>query len=238
MRIEKRFCGPPTSGNGGYVCGILADHLEGSAVVRLRLPPPLETELRVESADSDSDAVQLLAADTLVAEARPVDVSVDVPAEVPERPSFSEAVEAARGYAGFERHPFPGCFVCGPEREQGDGMCLFAGPLEGRAVVATPWQPEGSLCDEGGIVRPEFVWAALDCPGAFAFTYPEGGAILLGELAADIRGSVARDEQCVVIGWDLGQEGRKHFTGTALFGAGSEPVAIARATWIEVPSTT
>ena len=27
--IEKRYCGPPNSGNGGYVCGRLAQHIPG-----------------------------------------------------------------------------------------------------------------------------------------------------------------------------------------------------------------
>ena len=39
--IEKRFCGPPNSGNGGYVCGLLAAHIEADAEVTLLAPPPL-----------------------------------------------------------------------------------------------------------------------------------------------------------------------------------------------------
>jgi hypothetical protein len=43
--IDKRFCGPPNSGNGGYVCGRLARHIPGAAEVTLRAPPPLDTPL-------------------------------------------------------------------------------------------------------------------------------------------------------------------------------------------------
>ena len=43
--IDKRFCGPPNSGNGGYVCGRLAQHIPGGAEVTLRAPPPLDTPL-------------------------------------------------------------------------------------------------------------------------------------------------------------------------------------------------
>lgn len=43
--IDKRFCGPPHSGNGGYVCGRLAQHIPGGAEVTLRAPPPLDTPL-------------------------------------------------------------------------------------------------------------------------------------------------------------------------------------------------
>ena len=42
IRIDRRFCGPPNSGNGGYVCGLLAAHIDGGAEITLRVPPPLE----------------------------------------------------------------------------------------------------------------------------------------------------------------------------------------------------
>ena len=29
--IDRRYCGPPNSGNGGYVCGRLARHIPGGA---------------------------------------------------------------------------------------------------------------------------------------------------------------------------------------------------------------
>ena len=45
ITIPRRFRGPPNSGNGGYVCGILARQIAGAAEVTLRAPPPLETEL-------------------------------------------------------------------------------------------------------------------------------------------------------------------------------------------------
>jgi hypothetical protein len=36
----------------------------------------------------------------------------------------------------------------------------------------------------------------------------------------------------VVVGWPLGQEGRKRFAGTAVFGGGGDVLGLARATWI------
>jgi len=36
-----------------------------------------------------------------------------------------------------------------------------------------------------------------------------------------------------VIGWSLGDEGRKHYAGTALFGERSDVLGVARALWIE-----
>jgi len=40
VTIERRFCGPPESGNGGYSCGLLAAHVGGPAEVTLRRSPP------------------------------------------------------------------------------------------------------------------------------------------------------------------------------------------------------
>src|SRR6185503_12253340 len=52
--IDKRFCGPPNSGNGGYVCGRLAPHIPGGAEVTLRAPPPLDKPLDIVATDGDT----------------------------------------------------------------------------------------------------------------------------------------------------------------------------------------
>ena len=143
-------------------------------------------------------------------------------------------------YRGFDSHFYPGCFVCGPEREHGDGLRIFAGPLEANkgpeGMVAATWTPDESLVDSSGKVSTEYLWAVLDCPGAYAFPEPATGAILLGELAVSIKGPVMAGEKCVVIGWEISHEGRKHYTGTALFGESGSNRAVAYATWIEVPT--
>jgi hypothetical protein len=226
ITIAKRFCGPPDSGNGGYVCGRLAAFVNGIAVVRLEIPPPLEAEMQVKESGSD---IEMVNGATVVARARPAEVSLEIPAA----PSFAEAEAAARSYRGFRSHPFPRCFVCGPEREPGDGMRIFPGPLPTKGV-ASPWVPDASLGDANGKVRPEFLWSALDCPGGFSFDLPDGSAVLLGELAASLNGEVAVGERCVVIGWELARDGRRHLTGTALFSESGECRGLARATWFEV----
>jgi hypothetical protein len=227
IRVEKRFCGPPNSGNGGYVCGRLAQFLGGTAVVRLEVPPPLDTDMSVREVGS---GVELVNGATIVAQARPVVLSLDIPAA----PGYAEAEAAAKSYRGFRVHPFPGCFVCGPERAAGDGLRIFAGPLRS-GFVAGVWTPDASLGDSNGRVRNEFVWSALDCPGAFSFEVPEGAAMVLGELAASLRGPVSVGERCILLGWELARDGRRHFTGTALYSETGECRAYARATWFEVP---
>ncbi len=227
LRISAQFHGPPDSGNGGYVCGCLARFIHGPAAVRLKAPPPLEKTLRVEK---DGEVVRLTDRGRAVAEARPAVLDL----EVPTPPSPDEALAASRAYRGFARHWFPSCFVCGPERAEERGLRIFAGPLPGRDMVAAPWIPHAALADRDGRVGSEFLWAALDCPGAFTFPEPEQGVVLLGEMAAMVKTSVYAATPCMVIGWPLGQEGRKHFSATALFNAEGDCCGMARATWLEV----
>lgn len=227
--IPRRFNGPPRSGNGGYVCGRIAQYLSGPMRVRLRMPPPLEQELRIEASD---DEARLFDGDRLVAEAQCVDFRIDLPAA----PTFAQAQVASKAYVGFTRHLLPTCFVCGPQRADGDGMRIFPGPTSSDAVLAAPWIPHESLADSSGRVMPEFLWAALDCAGAFAVMPPGDEMILLGELCARLDSDVGVGERCVVVAWPLAIEGRKRLAGTAIFSASGAPVAQARATWIEVPA--
>ena len=81
---------PANSANGGYVCGLLAGHIEGSAEITLRSPPPLGQRLDiVASADG---GVELREDDRILATGRAL------PLHVPEIPvvTFSEAKDAVR----------------------------------------------------------------------------------------------------------------------------------------------
>lgn len=216
MRIPARYNGPPESANGGYTCGLLAAFLGGEAEVTLRVPPPLERDLDVVRANG---RVELRDGETLVAEAEPVSLEVDVPAPV----SLADAEEASRRYAGFEEHAYDTCFSCGPARE--DGLGVFAGPVEGRpGLVASPWTPEAD-------VRPEVVWAALDCPSGWAVDDFQRQGVLLGRMAARVLRLPEPGEPHVVMGWRVGEEGRKRYAGSALL-AGDEVLAWSRSTWI------
>ncbi len=121
--IPSRFCGPPGSGNGGYVCGRIAAYLDGPVTVTLRRPPPLATPMTVEC-DGES-AVRVRHGHTLIAEATS---SPGVPApEIPGPVSMTEA-HAAAGRARYYTDPlFPGCFVCGMNRGPGAGLRIFPG---------------------------------------------------------------------------------------------------------------
>jgi hypothetical protein len=216
LTIEARFNGPDGSANGGYTCGRVAALLGGHAEVTLRSPPPLERPLSVERA---GEGVRILDGDTLVAEAVPASVEL----ELPDPPSWPEAEAGSARYPGFAEHAFPRCLVCGPEREPGDGLRIFAGPL-GDGRFAATWRPTE--------VPPELVWAALDCPGAIAVGFPDRGETLLGRFAVGIDELPESGERCIVLAWPLGEDGRKLYAATALYGEGGRPLARARATWI------
>lgn len=225
--IERRFHGPPESGNGGYTCGVLASFVNEPAQVTLRRPPPLDRPLSVVRRGRQAE---LFDGNRLVAEAERTDLE---PLELPPPPSFGDAERAASAYSGFREHAFPTCFVCGPEREEGDGLRIFAGPVAaGSALVAAPWTPAPDLGRPDGRVRREFVWASLDCPGAFAVGYPDRGETLLGRLAVQIESLPQVGARCLLMGWPLGEDGRKLFAATALFHETGDVLAWARATWI------
>lgn len=227
--IPRRFRGPPESANGGYTCGLVASRLEGSARVRLHSPPPLETPLSMRAADAAG--VALMDAERVIAEG-----VVDQPhGEAPEPVGFDAAVHASRQYRWFTGHPFPGCFVCGPDRRAGDGLCIFPGPVEGRSIVAAPWVPDDSVCDATGTVQLEVVWAVLDCPSWFGVMEFESGTTtgLLGQLSAHVLRHPRAHEPCVVIGWSRGREGRKLRAGAALYTSAGVLLGSSEAIWIE-----
>jgi hypothetical protein len=225
VTIASRFCGPEHSGNGGYASGLAAAGMTGAVEVTLRKPLPLDRPLRLEH----GDPVVLRDGDDIVVEARPTPLELDVPPP----PSFERAEAMSRRFAGFESHAFPTCFVCGPERAPGDGLRIFAGRESDDAVVGAPWVPDLSLADELGRVRPEFLWAALDCPGYFAVA-GRGEPAVLGRMAAEVDPAVTPGERCVLVAWRLGRAGRKLTAGTALYDGAGTLRGRALQTWITI----
>src|SRR6266566_5869912 len=101
-------------------------------------------------------------------------------------------------------------------------------------ISADVWCPDETLAGSDGYVRPEFVWAALDCAGgiALANAAPSGRPHVLGRLSAGQLAPVKAGQPHVVAGWRLAQDGRKLTAGSALFTAAGQVTAAARATWI------
>jgi hypothetical protein len=226
VHIPGRFNGPRESGNGGYTAGVVAGLLGGEAEVSLRRPVPLDVDLQV--ARDGEDAVRILDGDALVAEGRATEVEVECPQPV----ELEEARLATRHYRGTPDDIFSHCFVCGRARE--DSFGVFAGAVEGRRLVASPWTPPPWTADPSGSVRPEFVWAALDCPTYFAAYMDDEFAIsVLARFAARVAPDVPADTEHVTIAWPIETEGRKRRAGSALFTGDGRLLAAASALLVE-----
>jgi hypothetical protein len=229
VTIARRFNGPPNSAHGGYACGTVARYIDGPAEVSLRSPPPLERPLLVER--SEAGAVRLLDGEQLVAEGRPVQFELDVPRP----PSVEDASAAGERSPLHHGHAFATCFVCGPERDPGDGLHVICGPLDGE-VVADSWTPVADLAGPDGAVAPEFRWSVLDCPSGNAILLEDDppDVMLLGRLSANLVAPVQVGRPHVAIGWLIERDGRKLHTGSALFDERGVLLAFARALWIEL----
>lgn len=237
--IEKRFCGPPRSANGGYVCGLLAAHIDGDAEITLLAPPPLGRRLDIVAGEH---GVELRNEGRALATGRRV--RIDVP-EIPVV-SFSEAQDAVRRSSyDASRHPLPTCFVCGPARVAGDGLRINPSPLPSRpdchsGTLVAPWVPHADLVGEDGAVADQFVWAALDCPTGYAGVGAQrlgmtgSEAVLLGRMSARIERRPFPGERCIIVAWPTGKDGRKLFATSALLSSGGILLAVAHATWLLV----
>lgn len=232
--VADRFRGPPGSANGGYLSGLLAARVgtDGPVTVTLRRPPPLDRDLAVSP---DDDGVRLHLDDQLIGEARAADAA---PAALdPVTPGAAE--QAMSRYAGLVEHPFPGCFVCGVDRAADDGLALRPGPLaDDPATVACLWRPHVSLAGEDGRTLPaEQVWAALDCPGGWAFDLP-GRPMVLGRMTAVVHALPVVGQTCVCVGHAVRQEGRKSFSASTVRAADGTLLGAAEAVWIAVDPAT
>jgi hypothetical protein len=227
LRIAARFAGPPGSANGGYTAGRLAGLLPaaGAVEVTLRQPPPLETSLEVTVA---ADRTTLRFGGVIIAEAVAGAFTSDLVDPVP----YDVAAAVMSSYAGFDEHPFPGCFACGTDRPPPDGLGLRPGRVPGRPdCVATTWIPGASLASPDGTALVAAMWAALDCPGGWSADVV-GRPMVLGRMTAAVDALPRVGDPCVVVGRWLGAERRKTFTASTAYDADGRVLGRAQATWI------
>ena len=246
--VPSRFRGPASSGNGGWTAGALAalvdhdvpaDHAARWPTVGVSLlkPPPLDTPLEVT--DDGTVTVAALAGDA-IARAEVLD---ETPAAVDPVPA-DEARVAEASYPGLRQHPFPTCFGCGTEREEGDGLRIFPGPVstsaEERTRIAATWTPHTSLFedwhayhDDHPRVSLPVAWAALDCIGGWAGDLTDR-MMVLARITARVFSLPLIGEPHVVVGEARSAEGRKTFTTSTLYDADGRALAVAEHLWITV----
>lgn len=258
--LPSRFNGPPGSGNGGYAAGALAatlrprsdahDRAWTPVTVSLRRPPPLDTALDVThgrtatGSDDGGSWAEAFGAGELVARAEE-----DPSASLEQVPAVGaeEARAAQSAYPGLTSHPFPTCFSCGTDREEGDGLRIFPGPVDphgGRPRVAATWTPHPSVAEDWHECRGEtpcaslaVTWAALDCVSAWASGIDERPMVLARMTARVDRLPVIGAEH-VVAGISRREEGRKNFAAASLYDASGGLVATAEHLWITVDPAT
>lgn len=240
IEVAERFCGPRTSGNGGYTCGLIAETLDrtddGIATnfawsIKLRLPPPLNRPMRLASVAGSEYA--LWDADARIAEAH---WQAMPELHMPRAVDAARAAAAEKSSLAGDGGRFGHCFVCGSQRGVGDGLRLFAGPVadasprEGGRLAAALWRPHASLLDNGRLAR-RFIWAALDCPGYFAVVEADE-YLLLAQMTAVVHEQPPAGETLIVQSWPLPRAGRSRLAGTALFGTDGRLLARGHTRWL------
>jgi hypothetical protein len=204
LTIDRRYCGPPTSANGGYFAGRLAAYLDPVApvVVTLRQPPPLDAQ--VDVADTADGGVRATFGGALVADARRCDDDLD-PVE-----SVELATRRRRRRATSATWPTPSRPASrAARRDRPRRAGLRPGPVPGLDhTTAAPWTPSPVIATDAGRVPPELVWAALDCPGGWTLDLV-GRPAVLGRITAVVDALPEAGEPCVVTGRLVSQEGAR-----------------------------
>ncbi len=232
LLVPHHFHGPPDSGNGGYTCGLIAEALDFTPQITLRKPIPLNSPLQL-SQQADGSYQLLQEQDNSLVSS--IAVAGDFLLEVPEAISFEAATAASQQYLGHRAVlAYPSCFVCGVQRAAGEGLHIYAGSVPNSAYYAAPWVPATQLATTDGFIPPRYIWAALDCPGAYAAMGKTVKNLLLGRMSAQKYHPLLAGQQSVLMAWLMAQEGRKYHTGTALYDDQGRCLAKALATWIEV----
>lgn len=228
--IGRGFNGPRLSGNGGYVGGMLANAVGGDDAVEVtfRAPVPIDKPMTLDRSDR---TLLMRDGETLICEARPG--RIDHLSPPPPPADWTDVARRGEEGGSPEGSDFHWCIVCGRGRPVGDGLRVFgtAGPERGRSLSC--YVPHAAHADAEGRIRPEFVWGTLDCPGAWAAQDPDDWRpALTGRMTAKVFDPPRVGERCAVVGWRLGVDGRKLYSGTALYTESGRLCALGHCTWI------
>ena len=226
VAIPEQVYGLPGLAFGGYVAGVVAHPLGPCAHVTFRKPTPLAQPLEMRVTTT---AVTLGNRQDPFVEACVID---GLP-EAPHPPTLEDATRGTMAYLQSQNFAYPDCFGCGFERRPGEGLRVFVGPIRSDMVCGR-WTPDPQLASDSGTIGSEYVWGALDCPGAWARTFlmrPQSGAVtafLDAQLLAPVKPAIDH----VVYAWVERAEGRKTWVGSAIATSMGQPVARAHALWV------
>jgi hypothetical protein len=209
LMLPSLFRGPLASANGGYAAGAAAGLVDGPATVRLHKPPPVDVPLVVNRHEA---GVEVLHGNEVVLAVtrRPLMTSSRPPVD------FEVARSARTAKEVLDNHAAPTCFVCGTDAP--DGLHIHPGRI-GPGAVATAWVPPLALRDADGVIPEPIVWAAADCPGAWAITAEQVELEFFPariEQRVDLHRPVHAGEELAVVAWQTGSEGRRCFANVAL----------------------
>ena len=226
--------GPRHSGNGGYVGGVLAERFtktfggDGTIEITLRAPVPIDRALRVVP---DGDALMLRDGETLICEARAGSLAALAPPPAPT--DWADVLHRGKVGGSPVESDYGHCIVCGRGRGVGDGLRVLgtSGPQPGYSLSC--YIPHANHADSSGRIKPEHVWGTLDCPGAYA-AQDDGDfrPAMTGRMPAKVIEPPLVGERCAVVGWRIGAEGRKLYSGTALYTEHGRLCGLATCTWI------
>jgi hypothetical protein len=124
------------------------------------------------------------------------------------------------------------------ERDDGEGLGVYVGQIDGAPAghCAGVWRPHANFAGPDGTIPDEITWGALDCSGSMAWFIQTGVPVgLLGTMAGEVLERPRAGEDHIVLAWTREVDGRKHFSGVALFTAEGGLIARGGQIWIGRP---
>lgn len=228
--ISKHFEGPTDLALGGHISGLMGVHIDSDTVeVTMRKPTYMERPLTMDT--TTPDRVYLYDGDTLLNEARPAELEVEMPHAI----SLDQAKKAS---CRHEKAAFPNCFGCGSGRAEDRGLHLRSGPVEGQNLVAIDWVPEAGVIGvkHGERVPETMLLTGMECPIAKAME-PEGmrkphETVVLGRMTTKIISLPLVGGQYYFMGWPIERAGRRIEIAGTLNSESGDVLAMTRLTFV------
>ena len=230
ITISKHFEGPTDLVLGGHISGLMSAHLESNSIeVTMKKPTLIEKPLTMDT--TTPNRVFLYDGDTLLNEARPADIEVDIPNHI----TFDQAKNASRRE---ETNAFPNCFGCGSGRSHDKGLHLRSGPVEGHRLVAIDWVPPADVvgAKEGEQVPETMLLTAMECPIAKAMELDDirkpNETAVLGRMTTKIFSLPLVGDRYYFMGWPIERVGRRIEIAGALNSENDDIIAFTRLTFV------